>query len=214
MGHLMPAHQELMLTFTSLQSQTAFSFPLQKLTVLCSSITQSPDCNVKTNPWGRTTAVHHTKTRPPEAPDGPAASPAMAQGTPGRKYEHFLVSFPVRFVAHVEINRPAKLNAFSRPVWLEFGALFARLSEDAEVRAIVLSGAGDRAFTAGLDVQAVGQDSLLTAAGDPARQAAPLRRHIDEFQACIGRMEKCEKRKLRAAAVCISLERLSTRAIW
>jgi delta(3,5)-delta(2,4)-dienoyl-CoA isomerase len=27
-------------------------------------------------------------------------------------YEHFNVTFPVEYVAHVEINRPEKLNAF------------------------------------------------------------------------------------------------------
>jgi delta(3,5)-delta(2,4)-dienoyl-CoA isomerase len=28
------------------------------------------------------------------------------------KYEFFKVSFPAEYVAHVEINRPEKLNAF------------------------------------------------------------------------------------------------------
>ena len=28
------------------------------------------------------------------------------------KYEYFNVSFPAEYVAHVEINRPEKLNAF------------------------------------------------------------------------------------------------------
>lgn len=38
-------------------------------------------------------------------------------------------------------------------MWLNLGALFKRLSHDPNVRCVVLSGAGDRAFTAGLDVQ-------------------------------------------------------------
>jgi Delta3,5-Delta2,4-dienoyl-CoA isomerase len=109
-------------------------------------------------------------------------------------YKNFLVTTPAPFVAHAQINRPAKLNAFSQEVWLEFGALFAQLSQDPDVRAVVLSGAGDRAFTAGLDLQAAAGDGVLGARGDVSRNAAQLRRHIEEFQGSIGSMEKCEKR--------------------
>lgn len=35
---------------------------------------------------------------------------------PGKyEYEYFKVSFPSEYVAHVEINRPEKLNAFHEP---------------------------------------------------------------------------------------------------
>ncbi|KAF4977156.1 hypothetical protein FZEAL_6264 [Fusarium zealandicum] len=109
-------------------------------------------------------------------------------------YQHVLVSSPGPFVAHVEINRPRKLNAFSQPVWLEFGRVFTQLSNDEDVRAIVLSGAGDRAFTAGLDVQAAAGDGVLGGGdGDVAKKAKGLRSHIEEFQDCIGAAEKCEK---------------------
>ncbi|GKU06664.1 enoyl- hydratase isomerase family protein [Fusarium langsethiae] len=109
-------------------------------------------------------------------------------------YKHMLVSSPGHFVAHVEINRPKKLNAFSQEVWLEFGHVFDQLSNDADVRAVVISGAGDRAFTAGLDVQAASGDGILSdAAGDVAKKAKVLRNHIEEFQDSISAMEKCEK---------------------
>jgi len=68
-------------------------------------------------------------------------------------YEYFTVSFPSEYVAYVEINRPQKLNAFIETMWLNLRKIFDRLSEDENVRAVVLSGAGDKAFTAGLDVQ-------------------------------------------------------------
>lgn len=111
-------------------------------------------------------------------------------------YAHFLITSPSASVAHVEINRPQKLNAFSQPVWLEFGRIFRQLSADPGVRVVVLSGAGDRAFTAGLDVQAASQDGILDMeGGDPARKAKVLRAHIEEFQLAISEMEKCEKRK-------------------
>jgi delta(3,5)-delta(2,4)-dienoyl-CoA isomerase len=61
----------------------------------------------------------------------------------------FNVTTPAQHVVHVEINRPQKLNAFFGPMWFELKAIFEHLSHDPDVRAILLSGAGDRAFTAG-----------------------------------------------------------------
>ncbi|KAI1389835.1 ClpP/crotonase [Hypoxylon trugodes] len=109
-------------------------------------------------------------------------------------FKHFLISSPSEYVAHVEINRPSKLNAFIPEMWDEVGKIFAKLSHDPEVRAVILSAAGDRAFTAGLDVQAADQSVLGNNDGlDGARQATKHRRQILEFQDCIGQIEKCEK---------------------
>lgn len=117
---------------------------------------------------------------------------------------YFRVTSPSPFVAHVEINRPTKLNAFVEAMWLELGRVFDGLSADPDVRAVVLSGAGDRAFTAGLDVQEASKPGGTLDMGnsndpppDPARAAARLRRHIEEFQNCISSVEKCEKREWR-----------------
>lgn len=121
-----------------------------------------------------------------------AGSPLAAYSA----YKFFTVTSPKPFVAHVQIQRPDKLNAFSEAMWLEFGRVFQQLSADADVRAVVLSGAGDKAFTAGLDVQSASQDStLMSDQKDPARKAKGMRAQIEEFQASIGAMEKCEKRK-------------------
>lgn len=121
----------------------------------------------------------------------------MAQLAGYSAYKHFLVTSPGPFVAHVEINRPSKLNAFLESMWLEMRQVFRQLSTDPDVRVVVLSGAGDRAFTAGLDVQAASQSSNLQAGGDldPGRKATKLRRYIEDFQDCITAVEKCEKRR-------------------
>ncbi|KAM7185402.1 ClpP/crotonase-like domain containing protein [Naviculisporaceae sp. PSN 640] len=120
----------------------------------------------------------------------------MAQLQGYTTFKYFTVTSPSPLVAHVEINRPSKLNAFLEAMWLEMGQIFTRLSSDPEVRAVILSGAGDRAFTAGLDVQAASENSPLAPGSkkeDVARKAAFLRRHIAEFQDCISAVEKCEK---------------------
>lgn len=117
--------------------------------------------------------------------------------TPTPTYKYFIVTFPAPFVAHVIINRPSKLNAFFEAMWLEFKTVFDTLSLSPDVRAIILSGAGDRAFTAGLDVQAASQGGVLQQeAGktlDAARKAVGIKRHVVEFQDCISSVEKCEK---------------------
>lgn len=80
-------------------------------------------------------------------------------------------------------------------MWLEFRSIVDTLSVSPDVRAIIISGAGDRAFTSGLDVQAAGSGihQPRESSADAARVAAGLRRHIKEFQACITAVEECEK---------------------
>lgn len=64
-------------------------------------------------------------------------------------FQFFNVTFPAEYVAHVEINRPQKLNAIIDPMWPEMRSVFDSLSLNPDVRVVLLSGAGDRAFTAG-----------------------------------------------------------------
>jgi enoyl-CoA hydratase len=56
-------------------------------------------------------------------------------------------------VAVVTVNRPAVLNALSEAVLREIEAVFNALADDEGVRAIVLTGAGEKAFVAGADIK-------------------------------------------------------------
>jgi delta(3,5)-delta(2,4)-dienoyl-CoA isomerase len=79
-------------------------------------------------------------------------------------------------------------------MWLNLSQIFNRLSHDPNIRSVILSGAGDRAFSAGLDVQAASEGQLSQdPSQDIARAANAMRRHILEFQDCISSIEKCEK---------------------
>lgn len=55
--------------------------------------------------------------------------------------------------AIVTLDRPDRMNALSRETLLELGRLGRELATDSEVRAIVLTGAGDKAFCAGADLK-------------------------------------------------------------
>ena len=55
-------------------------------------------------------------------------------------------------VATITLNRPDKLNAFSPTMNREHVAAWESLRMNDDVRAIILTGAGDRAFTSGIDL--------------------------------------------------------------
>lgn len=56
-------------------------------------------------------------------------------------------------VAHLELNRPQRLNALDKAALLEINRAMDQAEADAEVRVIVVSGAG-RAFSSGFDLKA------------------------------------------------------------
>jgi enoyl-CoA hydratase/carnithine racemase len=56
-------------------------------------------------------------------------------------------------VALIRLNRPDKLNAWNAPMRTEIVEALRRFDADEEVGAIVMTGAGDRAFCAGQDLE-------------------------------------------------------------
>ena len=78
---------------------------------------------------------------------------------------------PLPGVAVVTLNRPDAMNALSRALRRALHEALASLDADPEVKAIVLTGAGERAFTAGLDLKELSSDPLGMGAAnavDPA----------------------------------------------
>ena len=59
-------------------------------------------------------------------------------------------------VAWVTLNRPDALNAFDSTMQRELRELWFRLRTDDDVRCVVLTGAGDKAFSTGLDRESIG----------------------------------------------------------
>ena len=61
---------------------------------------------------------------------------------------------------HLTINRPDKLNALSPQVLCDLEQLLTRLTGDADgARGMILTGAGERAFAAGADIEAMSRMS-------------------------------------------------------
>ncbi|WP_439374746.1 enoyl-CoA hydratase-related protein [Bradyrhizobium sp. DASA03120] len=66
-------------------------------------------------------------------------------------------------IACVTVNRPKVLNALNLPTWRDLRTAFEAAQNDAAVRGVILTGAGDRAFIAGADISALAQAAAIDA---------------------------------------------------
>jgi len=60
-------------------------------------------------------------------------------------------------IGYITFNRPKVLNALNRKTMEELGHLLSQAREDAEVRVLILTGAGEKAFVAGADINELAQ---------------------------------------------------------
>ena len=67
-------------------------------------------------------------------------------------FQHILFEVDHSGVALVTINRPEKRNALSNAVIAELSEAFERAAAEKDIRAVILTGAGDKAFVAGADI--------------------------------------------------------------
>ena len=62
-------------------------------------------------------------------------------------------------ISYVTINRPEKLNALSPAIMEELDECFQGIAKDAEVRAVILTGAGEKAFVGGADIRVLAEQT-------------------------------------------------------
>jgi enoyl-CoA hydratase/carnithine racemase len=66
-------------------------------------------------------------------------------------------------IAYVTVNRPKVLNALNTPTWSDLRKAFEYARDDAAVRGVILTGAGDKAFIAGADISELAQVAAFEA---------------------------------------------------
>src|SRR5438045_5056730 len=66
-------------------------------------------------------------------------------------------------IAYVTVNRPTVLNALNMATMEELRAAFHDIKNDASVRVVILTGAGEKAFIAGADIGELAQNDAVTA---------------------------------------------------
>jgi enoyl-CoA hydratase/carnithine racemase len=68
-------------------------------------------------------------------------------------------------IAYVTLNRPKVLNALNKQTWEELQSAFEEARDDAEVRGVILTGVGNKAFIAGADISELAKLSGVEAEG-------------------------------------------------
>ena len=99
-------------------------------------------------------------------------------------------------VAHVQINRPDKINAMNADFWSEIRDIFAWIEDTPEVRVVVLSGAGKH-FSSGIDLMLLAQVGGQLGK-EVGRNARALKRKIEELQSSFNAVDNCSKPVLAA----------------
>lgn len=67
------------------------------------------------------------------------------------EYKNILIEY-ADSNAYITINRPKKLNALNKETIAELHDAFAEVEQDNQVRVIILTGSGEKAFVAGADI--------------------------------------------------------------
>jgi enoyl-CoA hydratase/carnithine racemase len=101
-------------------------------------------------------------------------------------YETILVDAAADGVATVTLNRPDVLNAFNEAMQREFEQLWREVKADDGIRAVVLTAAGDRAFSTGVDVTErldsespfLDREHPWAENEDPGRKLSPRRNEV------------------------------------
>lgn len=99
-------------------------------------------------------------------------------------------------IAHVQINRPEKINSMNAAFWSEIVEIFQWIDDTDEARVVVLSGAGKH-FSSGIDLMMLA--NVANELGkDVGRNARLLRRKILNLQASFNAVDNCRKPVLAA----------------
>jgi enoyl-CoA hydratase/carnithine racemase len=77
-------------------------------------------------------------------------------------------------IAYVTLNRPRVLNALNAKTWEDLRAAFGEARDDGEVRGVILTGAGDKAFIAGADISELARLSSVEGEESSANGQAVL----------------------------------------
>ena len=85
-------------------------------------------------------------------------------------------------IVHLTINRPDKLNALNMQTVTEIGDAFQVIYDSAEVKAVIITGEGDKAFVAGADIAEIADLTELNA-----------RKFSEQGQEVFTSIENCHK---------------------
>ena len=97
------------------------------------------------------------------------------------EFETIEIEYPGDMVGEIVVDRPHRMNTINMDVLDELAAAIDLLEGDDEVRAVLITGAGDDAFSAGADVQS------MAASAEPLEAIELSKKGKDTF----GKLEEC-----------------------
>ena len=128
-------------------------------------------------------------------------------------FENILVDI-ANGLAKITINRPKKLNALNSATIAELSSAFKTLEDDKNVKVIIITGSGEKAFVAGADISEfanfsieeggrlarLGQESLF----DLVAKDCGLVNHVVSLDELMPLSEKLASKIMRNSSVAIS----------
>lgn len=101
------------------------------------------------------------------------------------------------YVATLSFNRPDKANSLNEAAWAEMKQHFEELSDNPEVRVIILAGEGKH-WCAGIDLETLMGLAQFQSIECEGRKRESVRKFIFFLQDCITAIERCRKPVLAA----------------
>ncbi|MBL4801520.1 MAG: crotonase/enoyl-CoA hydratase family protein [Emcibacter sp.] len=92
-------------------------------------------------------------------------------------------------IATITLSNSQKANALGEDFWTEFGEVFEGISQDPDVRVVIIASTGKH-FTSGIDLGYL-QSTMPPQDVDPARAMDKLRRHVKALQAPFEAIDNC-----------------------
>jgi len=108
-------------------------------------------------------------------------------------YPSLSVSQPSQHVVQVELNRPKKMNALNKELWMDIGDVFRKIDKDPECRVVILAGIG-KMFSSGIDLTDLSDlASIVYGEEDAARKSMKMFDHLTAYQEQFTDLERCRK---------------------
>lgn len=95
-------------------------------------------------------------------------------------YKNLLIEIDDQGIALLTINRPEKMNALNNELFGEIDQAFAELKANHEVKGVIMTGSGEKAFVAGADIKEL--SGLNEASGkETSLKSQRIFKKIEEF---------------------------------
>lgn len=96
------------------------------------------------------------------------------------EYQNFKLEIDEQGIAVFTANRPEKMNALNDFSWAEMNQFFTWADKADEVKVIIVTGAGDKAFIAGADLNSLKTKKSTDCLGGAGQRALDLIQHCSK----------------------------------